>query len=166
MEKDLQNEEARKKLKELVEDIQICMFASADTKDDKYGRPMYTMQVDDEGTIWFFTKENKKITADAKQNDKVVLYYAHPGKNSYLTIKGMSEAVKDRKKMQELYSPAIKGWFPKGLDEPDIILLKVTPEQAHYWDAEHVKVVVLFSMLKAAITGEQSDMGKTGDLKL
>src|SRR4051812_27111440 len=66
MEQDLQNEEARKKLKELAEDVRICMFASTDSNDDKYGRPMSTIQVDDDGSIWFFTKEDNKITNEAK----------------------------------------------------------------------------------------------------
>lgn len=166
MEKDLRSQEAQNKLKELAESIRICMFATTDTTDDKYGRPMSTMQVDDDGAIWFFTKDNSKVSDDARKNEQVTLYYSHPGKNSYLTVQGSVELVKDRKKMEELYTPIIKGWFPEGLDDPNIVLLKVTPQQAHYWDADAAKLVVLFSMIQAAVTGKPSDLGKSGDLKI
>lgn len=166
MEKNLQNEEARKKLKELAEEVKICMFATTDSNDYTYGRPMSTMQVDDEGALWFFTKEHKKITDEVAADNKVSLLYAHPGKNTYLTIQGTSAAVKDRKKMEELYTPALKGWFPEGLDEPGIVLLKVVPEQAHYWDATEAKLVILLSMVKAAITGTPSNIGESGYLNI
>jgi general stress protein 26 len=166
MEKDLQNEEALKKLKKLAEDVRICMFANTDPDSNDYGRPMATIEVEDDGTIWFFTKSEKGVALKAKNGNEVCLYYSHPGKNTYLTVQGTSEIIKDRKKMEDLYTPVLKAWFPKGLDEPDIALLKVTPEEAHYWDTDAAKLVVLFSMVKAAVTGQVSDTGDHGTLKI
>jgi len=166
MEKDLQNREAIEKLKKIAEDVKFCMLATSDTSNELYGRPMTTMQVEDNGTIWFFTSSHTDIANKAKADDNVCLNYADPGKTTYLTVQGKAELVKDKKKMEELWNPMLKAWFPKGLDEPDIALLKVVPRQAHYWDTDAAKVVVLYSMIKAALTGETSDIGKHGELNM
>lgn len=166
MEKNLQNTEAVAKMKKLAEDVKMCMLATIDSSDNLYGRPMTTMQVEDDGTIWFFTSDHTDAAHKAKADDKVCLNYAHPGKSTYMTVQGSTALVKDKKKMEELWNPMLKAWFPKGLKSEDIALLKVTPEQAHYWDTDANKLVVLFAMAKAALTGETSDTGTHGELGL
>jgi general stress protein 26 len=54
----------------------------------------------------------------------------------------------------------VKAWFPDGVDDPRLILLKVTPETAEYWDGTSSKIVLAFSLLKAIVTGDQPDAGK------
>lgn len=68
--------------------------------------------------------------------------------------------------MKELWTPMLKAWFPDGLETPGIALLKVAAQQAHYWDTDASKLVVLFAMAKAAITGKTTDTGKHGELEL
>ena len=166
MEKNLQHQEAIQKMKELAEDVKFCMLATTDSTNNLYGRPMTTMQIEDDGTIWFFTSDHTKSAVKAKEDEKVCLNYAHPGKSTYLTVQGTSHLVKDKKKMEELWTPVLKAWFPNGLEEQDIALLKVTPEQAHYWDTDASKLVVLFSMMKSAITGTTGDTGNHGELNI
>lgn len=52
--KDLVNKEGIDKLKELVKDAGMCMFASNLTSFPVFARPMSTQEIDDEGVIWFF----------------------------------------------------------------------------------------------------------------
>jgi general stress protein 26 len=142
-------QEAIDKLKKIAEAVRICMLASPDGENRAHGWPMSTIKIEDDGTLWFFTK-NKQAVTDRLENDHdVTLFYSHPGKNAYLTVQGSATFVNDQGKMEELYNPALKAWFPRGLDEPDIVLLKVTPYEAHYWDTDAPKIVVLFSMDRA-----------------
>ena len=78
----------------------------------------------------------------------------------------MPMPIEDRQKMKELWTPMLKAWFPQGLDEPGIVLLKIKPSEARYWDVDAAKLVILFSMVKAAVTGEVNDMGEHGALKM
>jgi general stress protein 26 len=57
-------------------------------------------------------------------------------------------------------------WFPEGLDDPELALIKVSPVNAEYWDSSSNKMVVLFSMVKAALTGTRYKEGEHGKLKL
>ena len=60
----------------------------------------------------------------------------------------------------------MEAWFEKGKEDPNIRLLMVSPQEAHYWDSGSNKIATLFSLLKNAITGSQEDIGREGDLNL
>ncbi|RZK52649.1 MAG: pyridoxamine 5'-phosphate oxidase, partial [Pedobacter sp.] len=50
-------------------------------------------------------------------------------------------------------------------EDPNLILIKVTPNAAEYWDSSASKMVVAFKMLKAIVTGDTPDMGKHDTMK-
>lgn len=166
MEKNLKNNEALLKLKKLAEDVRICMMATGSNDSNTFGRPMSTITVDDDGTLWFMTKASTAAATDARKDDSICLYYSHPGNNTYLTIKGTVAVVADKAKIKELWNPIMKAWFPDGVDEPGIVALKVTPEEAYYWDTDAATLVILFSMIKAAVTGTPGETGDHGALNI
>ncbi len=55
--KNFENYGALSKIKELAEDGRICMFTTQLSEAPLASRPMATQQVDEEGNIWFFSKE-------------------------------------------------------------------------------------------------------------
>jgi general stress protein 26 len=57
--------------------------------------------------------------------------------------------------MKELWSPLHKAWFPKGLEDPKIALLRVDVDRAEYWDAPSSAAVRLFGFAKAVLTGKR-----------
>jgi hypothetical protein len=74
--------------------------------------------------------------------------------------------VRDKEKARELWSPALKAWFPQGVDEPDLVLLNVQVEKAEYWDAPASKVVQLAGFVKAVATGQRYDPGENEKVEL
>lgn len=68
--------------------------------------------------------------------------------------------------MQELWSEPLRAWFPKGLDDPNIALLKVTVSSAQYWDSPSGLMVVLGGYLKAVTTGKSAEGGENETLEL
>ncbi len=168
MEKNLHNQEALGKLKELVESVHICMYCSMEHGSDMASRPMGTAKVDDDGSIWFFTTDHSGAAENAEHAEEVCLNYAHVTKNTYLCVMGNPELVFDKAKMKELWSPILKTWFPQGLDTPDIALVKVTPRSAHYWDSDASRLRLLFSFIKAQVSGKRpdGDEGEEGELHL
>lgn len=157
MEKNLQNKEALEKLKEIAEDIRVCMYCTMQHGDDVASRPMSTAQVDEDGTIWFFSSDNTGAVQQSQQGNEVCLNYSSPAKNLYMCVMGNAAAVHDKAKMKELWNDILTTWFPEGLETPGIALLKVTPTAAHYWDSDVARLRILFSYLKAKITGEPAN---------
>lgn len=165
MEKNLKKEEAIKKFKELVEDINICMFITK-PESEQSSRPMATMKVENDGTLWFFTRRSSGKTGELDFDENVHLIYAHPGKDSYLDVWGIGDVVNDDAKIRELYSPIVKAWFPDGIDDPEICLLRVQPQSVYYWDSGTGKMVEFFKMVAAIVTGKKLAEGEEGTLKM
>jgi general stress protein 26 len=151
--------EAIEKLKDLVEDIDICLFCTnLKTGDGATTRPMSTQEVDDEGNMWFFSEIN---------NDKrVQLFYSHPGKSSYVVVNGEAQVIIDREKTEEIWSPMVKAWFKEGKDDPNISILKVTPTSAYYWDMEGNRMINFFKMIASVATGKKLVDAQEGSIKV
>ncbi|MEM8524860.1 MAG: pyridoxamine 5'-phosphate oxidase family protein [Bacteroidota bacterium] len=153
------NQEAQQKVKELIEDIKVAMLVT-ERNGELRSRPMYTAKVEDDHSIYFFTSKDSGKTAEIHADHDVNLAYAHPGKQNYLSISGKAKLVDDQAKMEELWSPMMKAWYPEGLASEGITLLRVEPEQSEFWEANGNSLVQLFQIGKAIATGTRYDGGE------
>ena len=165
MEKNLQSKEASEKFKKLVDDIKVCMFITNNPESD-HTRPMYTIEVEDDNSLWFFTDIRSLKVEEVKDDKKVHLVYAHPGKESFMDVWGIATINTDRKNIKDKWSPAMKAWFQDGVDDPNICLLKVKPQNVYYWDAEQGKMMSILKMVVAAVTGKNIGEDAQGKLSV
>jgi general stress protein 26 len=166
MEKNLEATQALKKFKELIEEVKICMFITNTTGDDEHTRPMATIEAEDDGTLWFFTDARSIKVEEVNKQRAVHLVYAHPGKSTYLDVWGSAEIVTDRQQVIDKWSPIVKAWFPDGIADPNLALLKVQPYEAYYWEAESGKMVEFFKMAASIVTGKRLAEGTEGSLNI
>lgn len=164
--KNLQNEEAYKKMKELVEDIKTCMFCTQTNQIPFNTRPMATVEVDEEGNLWFMSNKESNKNEEIKEDDKVQLIYAKGGDSHFLSVAGKAQIVKDQSKIDELWTVFAKAWFPDGKKDPDISLIKIIPEDVYYWDTVHGKMVSLLKIATSVVTGKTMDDGVEGKISL
>jgi general stress protein 26 len=164
--RDLYDEKAVEKIKELVKDITSCMFCTKVTDMPFRTRPMATIDVDAEGNLWFFSSTSSDKNVEIKNNDVVQLLYAKNSDSHFLTITGNAEIVKDPNKIDELWSAMVKAWFPEGKEDPDLSLIKVVPKEAHYWDTVHGKMVTLLKIAASAVSGNKVNEGVEGEIKV
>jgi len=158
-------QEAIEKIRELTHGIDFCMLTTMDG-DHLRSRPMSTQEFEFDGDLWFFTSDNTHKIDEIEKHKRVNVAYSKPDDNVYLSLSGRAEVVKDRAKIEELWSPILKAWFPEGLDDPHLCLLKIPVEQAEYWDAPSSKIVQLFGMVKAIATGQEADYGENKKITL
>ena len=156
----MKNEKNIALLKEMTENVRICMFTTVSLKDELSARPMATVKVEDDGSIWFFSNEYDLKSKEISKENEVMLAYSDPAKNTYITVNGKAKLINDQVRKEAYFSPAVKAWFPDGLEDPRLILICVEPEAAEYWEGTSSKVVVAFNMLKAIVTGDEYDAGK------
>ena len=152
MEKDLQNADGIKKFTALVEEIRVCIFITH-SPDHDHSRPMATVDVDDDGRLWFFTDIRSVKVEEVSREATVHLVYAHPGKESYLDVWGSATIEQDKNLMKKKWSPAVKVYFPDGLEDPNLGLLSVKPQQVYYWDAGTGKMMAMIKMAAALVSG-------------
>jgi len=162
--KDLRNESAADKIKDLADDIKTCMFCTY--KDEKLqSRPMSVQEIDDDGNLWFLSDKNSNKNSEINLNPKVDLFFAQPH-DKFLTLHGNATILYDRRKIKELWNPIIKVWMPEGEDDPNLSIIKVTPEDGYYWNNKNGKMVAIAKMTVAFVTGKTMDDGIEGNLEL
>lgn len=163
--KHLTDEQAIEKIKEMAEDS-MCLFCTYE--DNKViSRPMNTRGIDDDGTLWFISRRDSEKNRQVNDGSPVYLMYMDTGKQHYLTLSGTASVMVDKQKTEELWSPFIKAWFDGGKDDPDLTLIRVTPEEGHYWDTKSGKLVYLIKVAIAAMTGKEGYDGTLeGDIKM
>ena len=150
--------ETIEKLNLLIKDIKIAMLTTI-SQGILRARPMATQETAFDGTLWFFTSKQTHKAEEIAEDNRVNVSFAEPDDNRYVSMSGTAELVDDREKFEELWSPFYLSWFPDGLDDPSLILLKVTVEQAEYWDATSSTLVEALGLLKALVTGERTNGG-------
>ncbi|MBE9038237.1 pyridoxamine 5'-phosphate oxidase family protein [aff. Roholtiella sp. LEGE 12411] len=128
-------EQQIQKLRQLIQDIDCGMFTTVNDDGSLHSYPMsMSDEINFDGTLWFFTYAKSHKVNEIEHHQQVNVSFSSPDQQRYVSISGRAQLVKDRDRMRELWKPELQTWFPKGLDEPDIALLKVNINQADYWD--------------------------------
>lgn len=151
-------------LQKIQDDILAIKVGMLVTKsivgENLYARPMQTQEMDADGCLWFFSSKHTDKDHEIKHGAEVNIAYADSNQSSYVSVSGKAHIVEDRDKMEELWSPIMKAWYPDGVDTPGITLLKVEIDSAAYWDSTANKMVELFKIAKAIATGDTYSGGK------
>jgi len=144
------------RLIELISKAKFAMMATGTGDGQIRSRPMATQDVyhQQRGELWFFTGHHSSKVDELQHNPHLNLGYIGDGQSLFISVSGKGELCLDKAKMQELWNPVLKAWFPQGLDDPEIALIKVTVTQAEYWNNASPKVVQLYGYVKAVVTGE------------
>lgn len=164
--KDLSRQEAIAKLKHLAEDIGICMFCTYKQQPPMETRPMSIAEVDANGDCWFLSGAHSNKNQEIGEQSDVQLIFADRNDAHFLSVYGKAEVLRDRKKIEEVWSNFAKAWFKEGKNDPEITAIRVRPQQAHYWDTKHGRMVSLLKIAIATISGKVMDDGVEGELRV
>ena len=155
------------KLNELIQDVDIAMLVTEEADGTLRSRPMATQDVEFDGDLWFFTDITSAKVDEARQHKQVNVSYSEPDDQKYVSVSGTAEITRDQIKIDELWNPTLKAWFPDGKDSPNVALMKIHVTQAEYWDAPSGAMVTLFGMAKAVVTGNSpTDIGENEKVNL
>ena len=157
--------EAVERVRELIKEIDFAMLTTVNGGHLR-SRPMSTQEFEFDGDLWFFTSDRTHKVDEIEADNRVNVAYARPDDNVYVSVSGRAEVVKDRTKMEELWNPILKAWFPEGLDDPSLCLLKISVEEAEYWDSPNSKIVQIAGFVKALVTGQPAQGGEYGKVSL
>ncbi len=132
---DLTPEEARDRVWELAEDINICMFVTWDGERQR-ARP---------------------LAANVDRDEHAILAFADTGGNKYVSVTGEATVSNDRARIAGLWTPDNETFWDSK-DDPDIRLITVRPEDAEVWDSPGM-IATTVKMLTAAVAGAKVKLG-------
>jgi len=125
------------KLGELIASIEIAMLTTLEEDGRLHSRPLRTLQLDAEGALWFITSISSPKIGELDAHRRVTLSYCRPARESYVSVSGVTQILRDLAQARSLWSSSLLPWVPDGVEDPELVLLKVTVEEAQYWDADH-----------------------------
>lgn len=160
----LSNEKAKEKFESLVNNIKVCMMVTNLSGRPLSAVPMSTKKVDENGNVWFLTANDSDHIFDLKNDSACQLLFSD-SKSKFLSVYGKAKIIPDQKIVQELYSGVDNAYFD-GKEDPRLVTVKFIPEQAAYWSSEENRVVTLFKLGLAAITGKNQDLRSSGKMEL
>lgn len=150
----------------LIKDVEVAMFTTTGVDGRLYSRPLGTQEVEFDGDLWFATSADSPKIAEIALNSRVNVAYASPSKNSYVSVAGTARVVDDRAKVEELWSPAMKLFFPEGKDDPNLRLIHVRAESAEYWDGPGTLLGRALSFVLSAVQDEPGRLADNGFVDL
>jgi general stress protein 26 len=151
----------------LIDEIEIAMLTTRRTDGHLRSRAMANQKRADGADLWFVTTEASAKLRDLAQDPHVNLSYLKPSTMEWISVSGIAMTSRDRRKVQELYAPDWKIWFPDEgdprhgtADDPRMVLIGVTVHAAEFLEVNKPKPVVLYEMVKGWVTGTEPDIGE------
>ncbi len=158
------HDEKIEKLGELIKDIDIAMLTTVDEDGSLRSRPMGTQQVEFDGDLWFITAIDTGKADEILRENRVNVSYAKPDDHRYVSVSGTAVLINDKAKIDELWSPIYKAYFPEGKDDPRLRLIKVRVEKAEYWESLGlISTIIGFTQ---AMLGKESDIAENEKINL
>ncbi|KFI07634.1 pyridoxamine 5'-phosphate oxidase family protein [Massilia sp. BSC265] len=145
-------------LQDKIGPMRFAMFTTRDQNGHLVSQPMTKQQVDDEGGLWFYTRSTTELWDNIAHEPEVNVSFADPDNSTWVSVSGIAERVVERARIHALWNPMVQAWFPTGPEDEHVVLVRVMPHAAEYWDANDSKMVRMFAMAKAAVTGTTPDM--------
>jgi general stress protein 26 len=145
----------RQKIYEMLDRFESAMLVTHNPDGMLDARPMRVAEVEPAGRLWFMTSRSSRKVGEIAKDARVLLVYQDGGE--CLSIAGTAHIVDDTMRTRRLWKDSYKIWFPKGVDDPDLVLLSVEPEVAEFWDVGGLNGLrYLFDAAKAYVTGERA----------
>jgi general stress protein 26 len=141
---------------DLMKKIGFAMLVTRDGEKLR-ARPMSAYLERESNTIYFLTDARRHKDEEIARNPSINLSFADAGDQKYVSVTGTAAVSNDRAKIKQLFSTPAKAWW-ESADDPNIRVLKITPEDAEFWDSPG-SVISYVKMAAAAVTGTRPDLG-------
>jgi general stress protein 26 len=121
------------KVRGLLKSFSTAMLITRDRRGVTYARPMAVADLEEPCELWFIAqKDSAKV--DEIEDHAGVHVVCQKDHSVYLSLSGKASLVEDRERIEKIWKEPFRVWFPDGKDDPTLVLIKVTPERAEYWD--------------------------------
>jgi general stress protein 26 len=116
--------------------------------------------------LWFFTRDDSAKVGEINGDSRVNVSYAKPSDQTYVSVSGRATMVRDQAKIEELWNPLHEAWFPGGMYDRHLALLRVDVDKAEYWDSASSTVLHVIGIVKVLATGKEYEPGENKKLDL
>lgn len=155
----------RESFEEIIEEFDTAMLITRSASGELHGRPMHIAGHTEAAQLTFATsiKSGKIDEIDEDHRAAVTMQ----GSNRYVSLAGSVKISNDGARIESVWSPGMKLWFPDGPEDPTLRLIDFIPVSGAYWDISGGESFeFLIEAGKALINDRKIDSDKAGDHKV
>jgi general stress protein 26 len=142
------------KLRELLDEFGVGMLVTRTADGSLRARPMALAEAEPDGTLWFATDRHSGKVDELAADDHVAV--TMQSNTRFVSLSGTAATVDDRERLARLWRAEWKVWFPGGVDDPNLVLLRVDGTAGEYWDNSGASgLKYLIEAGKALLSGER-----------
>lgn len=141
----------------LIENMPVAMLTSIHDDGALVSRPMTPLKMDGNGVLWFFID---LLSAKVFHQRVVNLSFTDPARATYVSLSGRSEMDEDYARIERMWTPLARPWFPNGPYFSNLALLKFLPDVAEYWVAPHGRMVRMLAMTASVLARKPIGLGE------
>jgi general stress protein 26 len=160
---DLSGEDALTKIRELLEHLPITFMVTVHGPEIA-ARPIGIVGDHGafDGSLWFITDRRSRKVEAIQSGATTALLFQNDRDGTYLHLTGHATVVENPQKLRELYTPVQRTWFPDGVEDPHITLLRFDATTANYWDGHASMLRLAAAFAKSVLTGAPGTSGNAG----
>jgi general stress protein 26 len=149
---------------DLLRTFNYAMLVTHSRQGELHARPMALAEAEDQGDLWLVTDVHSEKVEELAEDARVSV--SMQAGDRYVALSGKAEVVRDPDRVHALWNEKWRTWFPKGVEDPALVLIRVKPMHGEYWDNEGVaKAKFLYHAARAYLTGHRPSVGKDPDLQ-
>lgn len=148
-------------LRDLMNGFSTAMLVTHGVDEELHARPMAVAGVDENLGMWFVTSEDS-LKAQEVAHDTHAHVVCQRDHSAYLSLSGYANLVRDRARVEKLWSEAFRVWFPGGRNDPNLVLIHFQPSRAEFWNNSGFnRIAYLWDATKAYMTGSKPEVRET-----
>jgi general stress protein 26 len=125
-------EKAQQKFFELLKQFDNAMLVThSERSGPLHGRPMAIAETSEDGSIWFITGADTHKVDEIAQDTHLLAVMQKD--RQFLSVSGRGELHRDKARIHKVWKESFRAWFD-GKDDPNIVLIRLNPTDAEYWD--------------------------------
>ena len=113
-------------------------------------RPMLLERLEPDGSLTFLTHLSSDKVQQVARDPRVNVAFVSDRGDRYVSVSGTVTVTHDPARMQTLWKPTYRAWFPGGADDPDSAIFSVRIEVIDSWDVPTSRLVRVWCAVKAA----------------
>lgn len=155
------DDDTRARLRRMIEQARVAMLTTVDVAGQMRSRPLHTERVDEDGSLWFIVAvSSPKVEEIVLHGSRVGLSYVDLERQNYASITGTAELVDNPELKAELWGEMAEIWFPGGMADHSVVLLRIIPEHGEIWDRPSSAVGKLLAFARARLAGDVGGYGQ------
>jgi general stress protein 26 len=155
-----------RQLRRLLGGMSVGMLTTQTSDGETRSRPMLVHAVDDGGWLWFLTDRSSRKACELVHNPHASIAFQSPKGDRYVSVQGTAVVVQDDLQVKRMWNASYRTWFPKGKQDPEIVLVAVRVRRAEYWLVPRSRLPRIAGAIAAMVTRRRTESGRHGILDL